>query len=57
MKGEEILKSFPELKPFVKEGATDFEKSVAKYYTAAGYRASPHRGRKSLSMGSQEKFH
>lgn len=38
VKGEEILKSFPELKPFVKEGATDFEKSVAKYYTAAGYR-------------------
>ena len=36
--GEEILKSFPELKPFVKEGSTDFEKSVAKYYIAEGYK-------------------
>ncbi len=38
VKGEEILKSFPELKPFVKEGTTDFEKSVAKYYTAESYK-------------------
>lgn len=38
VKGEEILKSFPQLKPFIKEGATDFEKSVAKYYTAENFK-------------------
>lgn len=38
VKGDVILKSFPELKPFIKEGVTDFEKSVAKYYTAEGYK-------------------
>ncbi len=36
--GEELLKKFPELKPFVKENATDFEKSVARYYTAEGFK-------------------
>lgn len=36
--GEEILKSFPDLKPFIKDGTTDFEKSVARYYTAEGYK-------------------
>lgn len=38
VKGEEILKSFPELTPFIKEGTTDFEKSVAKYYTAENFK-------------------
>ena len=38
IKGEEILKNFPQLKPFEKEGATDFEKSVAKYYTAESFK-------------------
>ena len=38
IKGEEILKKFPQLKPFEKEGATDFEKSVAKYYTAESFK-------------------
>lgn len=36
--GEELLKKFPELKPFVKENTTDFEKSVARYYTAEGFK-------------------
>ncbi len=36
--GEELLKKFPELKPFVNENATDFEKSVARYYTAEGFK-------------------
>ena len=38
IKGEEILKRFPQLKPFVKEGTGDFEKSVAKYYTAENFK-------------------
>lgn len=38
VKGEEILRSFPQLKPFIKEGTTEFEKSVAKYYTAENYK-------------------
>lgn len=38
VKGEEILKRFPQLKPFVKEGTGDFEKSVAKYYTAENFK-------------------
>lgn len=38
VKGEEILKSYPELRPFVKEGTTDFEKSVARYYTADNFK-------------------
>ena len=38
VKGEEILAKFPQLKPFGKDGATDFEKSVAKYYTAEGFK-------------------
>ncbi len=38
VKGEEILKSFPELKPFIKEGTSNFEKSVAKYYSAEGFK-------------------
>ena len=38
VKGEELLCKFSQLKPFVKEGATDFEKSVAKYYTAEGFK-------------------
>lgn len=38
VKGEEILKKFPQLKPCITEGATDFEKSVAKYYTAENYK-------------------
>ena len=38
VKGEEILKSFPHLKPCVKDGTTGFEKSVAKYYTAENFK-------------------
>ena len=38
IKGEEILKRFPQLKPFIKEGTSDFEKSVAKYYIAEGFK-------------------
>lgn len=38
VKGEEILKKFPELKPFIKEGTSDFEKSVAKYYIAENFK-------------------
>lgn len=38
IKGEEILAKFPWLKPFVKEGTSDFEKSVAKYYTAENFK-------------------
>lgn len=38
VKGEEILRNFPHLKPFIKEGTTEFEKSVAKYYTAENYK-------------------
>ncbi len=38
VKGEEILKKFPQLKPIIKSGTTDFEKSVARYYTAEGFR-------------------
>ena len=38
IKGEEILKRFPHLKPFIKEGTSDFEKSVAKYYIAEGFK-------------------
>ena len=38
IKGEEILAKFSQLKPFVKEGTGDFEKSVAKYYTAENFK-------------------
>ena len=38
IKGEEILRKFPQLKPFVKEGTTDFERSVAKYYTVENFK-------------------
>ena len=38
VRGEEILAKFPYLEPFVKEGASEFEKSVAKYYTAEGFK-------------------
>ena len=38
VKGQEILSGFPELKPFIKEGASDFENSVARYYTAESFK-------------------
>ena len=38
VKGEEILKRFPQLKPCIEAGKTDFEQSVAKYYTAEGFK-------------------
>ncbi len=38
IKGEEILKKFPFLTPVVKEGTSDFEKSVARYYTAEDFK-------------------
>ncbi len=38
IKGEDILAEFPFLKPFVKEGTSDFEKGVARYYTAEGFK-------------------
>lgn len=37
IKGEDILKQFPILKP-VTSSATDFEKSVARYYEAEGFK-------------------
>lgn len=37
IKGEDILSEFPFLKPFVKDGTSDFEKGVARYYTADGF--------------------
>lgn len=36
--GEEILKKFPQLQPCIREGSTDFENSVAKYYTAESFK-------------------
>lgn len=38
IKGEEILRAFPFLKPFEDSGKGDFEKSVARYYTAEGFK-------------------
>ncbi len=35
--GQEILKKFPFLKPLETENSNDFEKSVAKYYSAEGF--------------------
>lgn len=50
IKGEEILKRFPFLKPIHREG-TDFEKSVARYYESAGFK-----GRIGLITPVSEKF-
>ena len=38
VKGEEILSGFPFLTPIEKEGRSDFEKSVARYYTAENFK-------------------
>ena len=38
VKGEEILSKFSYLKPYIKEGTSDFENSVAKYYTAESFK-------------------
>ncbi len=38
VKGDEILSRFPFLKPVYRDGATDFEKNVARYYTADGFK-------------------
>lgn len=38
IKGEEILRAFPFLKPFEDSGKGTFEKSVARYYTAEGFK-------------------
>lgn len=38
VKAEEILGRFPFLSPVSKEGASDFEKSVARYYTADNFK-------------------
>lgn len=51
IKGEEILERFSFLKPVVKEGATDFEKSVARYYEADGFK-----GRIGLITPVSDKF-
>ncbi len=51
IKGEEILERFSFLKPIVKEGATDFEKSVARYYEAEGFK-----GRIGLITPVSDKF-
>lgn len=50
VKGEEILKSFPFLQPVSGKG-TDFEKSVARYYEADGFK-----GRIGLITPVSEKF-
>ncbi len=51
IKGEEILERFSFLKPVVKEGTTDFEKSVARYYEAEGFK-----GRIGLITPVSDKF-
>lgn len=51
IKGEEILERFPFLKPVIKEGTTDFEKSVARYYEADGFK-----GRIGLITPVSDKF-
>lgn len=38
VKGAEILSSFPQLRPVIKAGTSDFENSVAKYYTAENFK-------------------
>ena len=38
IRGEDILKQFNYLEPVISEGASDFEKSVASYYTAPGFK-------------------
>lgn len=51
IKGEEILSEFPFLLPVIKEGTTDFEKSVARYYTAENFK-----GRIGLITPVSDKF-
>ena len=38
VRGEEILEQFPQLRPFVKYDTSDFENSVARYYTADSFK-------------------
>lgn len=51
IKGEEFLSEFPFLLPVIKEGTTDFEKSVARYYTAENFK-----GRIGLITPVSDKF-
>ncbi len=51
IKGEEILERFPFLRPVIKENTSDFDKSVARYYEADGYK-----GRVGLITPVSDKF-